>query len=532
MEAVGPLQRELETLRTLHAGLPDDYTVYHSVHWTNVSRKHAIYGEIDFVIVNAAGHLLVIEQKSGFLDETAEGLAKNYAGRSKLVAAQMGRTVDGLRGKLMRALSNQPVIIEHLLYCPDHTVKHPTTAGLTPERIIDAQRRGGLCETIQEILPVGEAHAHTARVHQFLRDTIELETDVSALIGQARAMVTRVSEGLAHWARRIEMEPFRLRVTGTAGSGKTQLALAEYRDAIRNGKRPLYLCFNRPLADHFARIAPAGGLVCTFHTLCDLLLRDAGQASDFSQPDAFARLVADAARVPVSDAFLFDTLIIDEGQDFSPDWYEQALRHARPSARMLWLEDPMQNLYGHSPAVLPGWVRLRANNNYRSPRPVVRMLQPLLSGDNVIEASAPISTEEVEFVVYGDHAGLLHGVKDALRQCYAAGFKTHDVALLSYRGRESSALLHYDRIGPNHLRSFTGKYDAAGHPVYSEGDVLAESVFRFKGQSAPAIVFAEIDFAELSDNEIRRLFVGATRATMKLVLVLSERAAQILLERL
>ncbi|WYX11078.1 hypothetical protein WJ978_08725 [Achromobacter xylosoxidans] len=41
---------------------------------------------------------------------------------------------------------------------------------------------------------------------------------------------------------------------------------------------------------------------------------------------------------------------------------------------------------------------------------------------------------------------------------------------------------------------------------------------------------AEIDFETLGDDEIRRLFVGATRASMKLVLVMSERAASRLLE--
>ena len=63
---------------------------------------------------------------------------------------------------------------------------------------------------------------------------IQLDADVSALVGRAQAMVTRLSGGLAHWARQLEFTPHRLRVTGTAGSGKTQLALAEYRAAIEN----------------------------------------------------------------------------------------------------------------------------------------------------------------------------------------------------------------------------------------------------------------------------------------------------------
>jgi len=45
------------------------------------------------------------------------------------------------------------------------------------------------------------------------------------------------------------------------------------------------------------------------------------------------------------------------------------------------------------------------------------------------------------------------------------------------------------------------------------------------------VVFAEIDFSELDDKAVRRLFVGATRATMKLVLVISDEAADQLLKR-
>lgn len=532
MEADGPLQRELDTLAVLAKGLPDGYTVYHAVHWTNVERAHAIYGEIDFVVMNRAGHLMLIEQKSGYLVETDEGLAKNYGGRLKSVPVQMGRTADGLRGKLGRALPAQPIRLEHLLYCPDHVVRSPATAGLSPERIIDAQRREVLCQWIQQVLPVGEDDALAARVDRFLCDIIQLETDVSALVGQARAMVTRVSGGLAHWARQLDLEPFRLRVTGTAGSGKTQLALAEYRAAIEAGKRPLYVCFNRPLADHFARIAPAGGHVGTFHMLCDQLLRAAGITPDFQQPDAFGRLVAAAAEREVTPAFLFDSVIVDEGQDFAPAWRDLVLRHARPDGRVLWLEDPLQNLYGQPPVELPGWVRLRAESNFRSPRPVVKLLQAIVPPEVKIEAAAPIAAAEVEFLVYRDDATLRECVKDGIRQCYAAGFRKGDVALLSYRGRESSRLLGFNQLGPHTLRTFTGEYDVHGRPVYSDGDVLAETVHRFKGQSAPAVVLAEVDFETLDDQAVRRLFVGATRATMKLVLVLSERAAGILVERL
>ena len=528
----GPAQRELETLARLKAGLPVDYTVYHAVHWTNVEGLHAIHGEIDFVVVNRAGDLLLIEQKTGALDETAEGLAKRHGGKSQLLPVQLARTADSMRARLDRSLEGGAVALDYLLYCPDHRVASPATAGLPPERVVDASQRDDLARLVQQILPPGEASANARRVDRFLRDIIRLETDVSALIGQARNLVTRLAGGLAYWARQLDIDPYRLRVTGTAGSGKTQLALAEYRDAIERGRRPLYVCFNRPLADHFQRIAPQGGLALSFHMLCDRLLRHAGHTPDFSAADAFTALVDDAAVLPVADDFRFDTVIVDEGQDFDTRWRDIVLRLAAPDARVLWLEDPMQNLYGHAPLELPGWVRLRAESNFRSPRPVVEFLRTIVPEDVRIDAQAPVTDADVEILSYDDEESLLRAVKQGIRLCYSAGFRQEDVALLSYHGHRSSRVLAHDRLGPHTLRRFTGRYDLFGQPEFSQGDVLAESIHRFKGQSVPAVVFAEIDFESLDEPAMRRLFVGATRATLKLVLVAAQPAAAVLQRKL
>ncbi len=536
-EASGAAQRETETLAMLGDGLSDAYTVYHAVHWTSVSGRTSIYGEIDFVVVNRAGALLLIEQKSGFLDETPDGLVKRYGGRTRNVPAQLARTVVELKDKLARRPGAPEVSIDYLLYCPDYVVKQPQAAGVAPERIVDARRRDTVLQVIRTLLPEGEEAPRDAQiVHRFLRDVIELQPDPSALIGQARAMVTRVSGGLAYWARQLEFEPFRLRVTGTAGSGKTQLALAEYGAALAAGRRPLYVCFNRPLADHIARVAPSdgprAGLACTFHTLCELRVRAAGETPDFTQPDAFDALVARAATLPIGDDWLFDTLIVDEGQDFPEHWRDAALRHLRAGGRALWLEDPMQNLYGREPVALPGWVRLHANANYRSPRAVVRMLQALLPAGTTIEARGPFESAELDVLTYADDTGLLNATKEAITRCLAAGYRRADMAIVSFRGREQSRLMHHARLGPHSLRSFTGRYDLLGQPEYTDGEVLVESVYRFKGQAAPAVILAEVDFETLDERAVRKLFVGATRAMMKLVLVVSERADAQLRQRL
>ena len=540
------LQRHHDTLALLAAALSDACTVYHAVHWTTVERGLSVFGEIDFAVVHRSGAVLLIAQKTGFLEEGSEGLLKRDRGRIVNVALQMARTVASLRDKIARRPGCETVQVDYLLFCPDHHVRRVESAGLSHHRIVDATQRDRLASVVREIVgdtqpllsarqtavpapprqgSLWAAGPSVQQIDRFFRDVIELETDVSALVGQAEAMVTRISGGLAHWARQLSFEPFRLHVQGTAGSGKTQLALAEYRDATARGKRPLYVCYNRPLADHFARIAPSGGEVCTFHTLCQRLVRDAGGAVNFAGPDAFERLERDASAVAVTAHWQFDTVIVDEGQDFSEAWRDQVLRHARPGARVIWLEDPMQALYARAPAQLPGWVTLRAHSNYRSPRQVVRLLQAILPPEVQIDAAGPLAGADLELIEYADADGLLAATKEAVRRCLAAGFRRHDMAVVTLRGRSQSALLSLDALGPHPVRRFTGRYDLLAQPVYTEGELLIESVYRFKGQAAPAVVLTEVDFEALDERTVKKLFVGATRATMKLAVVASGRAA-------
>jgi hypothetical protein len=104
----------------------------------------------------------------------------------------------------------------------------------------------------------------------------------------------------------------------------------------------------------------------------------------------------------------------------------------------------------------------------------------------------------------------------------AAGFARQDIAFASFLGPEKSAILGLDNLGDAHtLKSFIGEYDLFGNPVFREGGLLAESVYRFKGQPAPAVISAEIDIERIDELVFRKLFAGMTRARLKLVSVLS-----------
>ena len=127
----GAHEPEIETLAILRDTLPDDYTVFHGVHWTRQYKGRTLYGEIDFVVMNQAGRVLCIEQKNGRLDEAQRQLFKDYGDSRKNVGDQILRSIDNIRGKFAYQIGRTPRLeVEYLIYCPDYAVKQLAAAAV------------------------------------------------------------------------------------------------------------------------------------------------------------------------------------------------------------------------------------------------------------------------------------------------------------------------------------------------------------------------------------------------------------------
>jgi len=92
------------------------------------------------------------------------------------------------------------------------------------------------------------------------------------------------------------------------------------------------------------------------------------------------------------------------------------------------------------------------------------------------------------------------------------------------RGLATSALMKAERIGERKARRFSGNYTRDGEQIWTDGELQVETIHRFKGQSAGAIVLSEVDFKELGTRERRLLFVGMTRARLAVELVIDAKA--------
>jgi hypothetical protein len=199
------------------------------------------------------------------------------------------------------------------------------------------------------------------------------------------------------------------------------------------------------------------------------------------------------------------------------------------------LEDPEQCVYPDREQIeIDDAVVIAAWENYRSPRKIVETINLLRLTDEPVAPCAPLAGEPPEFAVYGgaSNRNVENATADAVRRCLRLGYPLQDIVVLCWRGRAHSELLAKDALAEWALRKFTGEYDAFGEPIICEGELAIETVRRFKGQSAPALVLMEVDFDETDALWPNVLFVGLTRARMHVEVVISELAVQVLERRL
>ena len=522
----GGYQLEINLLEILQMGLPDTFDVFHGLTWSTIHASVQKFGELDLTVVSPQGQILILEVKAGSVYSNNGSLFKNYQQeKPKDIGQQLGRQHGALKKRLKQANMDH-VQVQSFLVLPDHKLLSEGLA-YPRERVIDSTQMDQFCTLVKSSFAVLDDEPDRQLLLNFLSNEFDVVPDVGAQISSIQSSSAHLSNGLATWVPRIAHEGNTFIVEATAGSGKTQLALKLLRNAALQKERALYVCYNRPLADHIQTLAPSLTEVATFHQRCDDYAKQNGHTPDFSSFKVYDELaniyMADASNISPR----FDLLVVDESQDFDLEWVEALSQELKPNGRLYVLGDDNQKLYDRDAFDLAGAVRIDCNDNFRSPQNVVHAINRLNLIDQPIVACSNHVGEAPNFYTHDEQPGSHNAALNVcLSKLWAEGIEPSQVVLVTYRGLEKSKVMSLEYAGGKKIKRPVRLAD--GTWTLSDGDLRVETVNRFKGQSAPVVVFCEIDFNELSIVNARKLFVGMTRGQLKVELVLSDRAAQLL----
>jgi hypothetical protein len=320
--------------------------------------------------------------------------------------------------------------------------------------------------------------------------------------------LTRDQAALLAGALRLQN---RLRVVGAAGSGKTFLALETARRRARDGERVALLCYSRGLGRYLerttatwpARERPA--FVGLFH---ELPVRWGAAPGDEADSDDWERrLPEDLARLADAQpaAEKFDSVVVDEAQDFGGLWWSSLLRCLRDPERggVVVFLDEAQHVFPRDGAVPLDTPPFVLDENLRSTKPIAQLFGAF--SDDVVRprsrAGAPVRVVDVPY----DAA--VAAADDAVEALLDEGWPPGEIALLT-TGRRHEAQRLAVELGGGHA--------AYWDDFFAGTDVFYGHVLGFKGLERNAVVLAVNGFREV-ERARRLLYTGLSRARVLLV---------------
>ena len=307
----------------------------------------------------------------------------------------------------------------------------------------------------------------------------------------------------------------RVEVRGGAGSGKTFLAMEQARRLAQRGQRVALVCYSHGLASYLQRIAATWprrqrpGYVGEFHALGvqwgapegpDELVRTDATAH-FWERDLPLQMADLAAQLGVGHRF--DSVVIDEAQDFADTWWDPLLAALKDpvDGGIYVFSDEGQRVFdrvGSPPVPL---VPLILDHNLRNTRQIANAFQPLVDHPmRFLGGDGPAVT----FVACGPDEAMDVG-DDQIERLLEDGWRPEDLALLTTGSRH-----------PEQIERQRDGHKAYWDTFWDTDQVFYGHVLGFKGLERRAVVLV-VNEESKRERSRERLYVGLSRARDQLV---------------
>lgn len=515
---------------TFKSQLGEDYCVLHSVAWIEVRRrgKKPSDGEIDFVIMHPHMGILLLEVKGGIIGRDEFG---------DWYSIRKDKSRVGIKNPFEQVKDNKYALIKKIGSLPNWQYRLPTIghAVAFPDGIVDSLSFG--VDIPEEIVLL---HNHLDNLQAWFKTCFSFwagEKFVSPGVEGVEALRNllkkswflrepKLGETINYEHQIIEKyteEQFalldwlagrpRAAIRGCAGSGKTLLAIKKAEQLASEGFRTLLTCYNRNLATELKQSVgnKARLKVQNFHALCQEYAIRTGRNSqsdwDEHHPDFFEKIMPDAlaeASVNGGDAFKFDAIVVDEGQDFSTTWWtalEFLLSDSENGVFYIFYDDN-QLVYNRNLELPLQEAPFALTINCRNTQKIYESVIRFYKSDLTIKCKGP-EGRNVGINKYGtppvDFSAKMTEVLSRL--VYEQNVPSSDIVVLSKDGTNDP---HF----ANQLKF--GVFQIIGQTSSKENDIYCATIRQFKGLERPVVIFIPPTPTDKKFTEL--VYVGISRA--------------------
>ncbi|WP_199457630.1 MULTISPECIES: nuclease-related domain-containing DEAD/DEAH box helicase [unclassified Marinobacter] len=517
---------ENEVLKAFKNQLPDDWVVMPSVHWTLAKNGYVRDGEADFVVLVPDSGLVVVEVKGSKAFKVGENgiwsRKESNGAWTELKEAPPEQAVRNMHD-LTKVLNERyqwlsfPGRYSYLVIYPqgeaaslpamfdESTIATRRHMNQLASRLRNSlEKRGGEGRGEQFVTQIVESvidQLKNRQFHVYKADSGEDVADESERIEQLTRQQFASLKGLFQLPN--------VAVIGPAGSGKTVLAMWRLKALIDQGRRAVYICYNRALAASLRLQNPDyADFIWNVDKLFSSICSEARPAVGL---DEFYREVLPGKVMDYADTYQkYDAIVVDEGQDLSEYQIIALLELLSSEGEWAFFSDWKQDLFN------------AGNSTPIGAEVVFSLHHNCRNTVKINEASNSYLNSRIESM-----PGMPVGVAPLVELANNQSMRAWEIAK-KWSGEGSVVILSPYRYENS---SMSGQISGHGLRLSTEisdlgeaGTVFFSTIKSFKGIEAGAIIVVDVG---IPDEHIaftkEDLYVAITRAKTRLALVTSRK---------
>ena len=503
--------------------LSDEYYVFHSFRIVSVKDGVIRESETDFVVFHPQKGVLCLEAKAGRVSYSGgrwyygSGIEMRHGGPFEQARSNMRRLMQLFDDKGLRDAARHCKFL-HAVWFPSVSrqdfgkVNLPSDANaetvMLKEDVFDPS------ESIERIFSLSvptNAVTNLSKeqerlvINRVLSPSFDLFVSCTLDIDLGKHVFRRMIEEQARIIDFLEDQPSAA-INGAAGTGKTVLAIEKAQRSTLLGERVLFLCYNRYLRDYLAR--EYGNELIDFYTIDGLATSLLGSA------DGGLPLLEDKlSELFIEDGFPYTHVIVDEGQDFGQERYEESgvlealsdIVLSKPNGTFYIFYDRMQLVQSDNlpKCIVEADCRVTLRKNCRNTENIAITSMSSLGLDRRPQMREGLVKGELSRIFFADDGEeALNAVRKAYEDCIDHGYS--DIVVLTCGAMDKSSLI--ERIDGEFLK-------------LGERRVPFTTCRRFKGLEADAVILVDVTKESLVGKGKLLFYVGASRARLKLEIV-------------
>lgn len=345
--AFGPVDNDSYGEKTVYAllkeGLPDDFTVIHSLPWLSSAARHLGMklppsGEIDFLVLHRIYGVLALEVKSGIYRVDGPIFVHLKTNNNVDVVKQTRNNAHGL-ARWLGGATTLRLRIGYGFIFPD---------SYFDDKVINTAMVDASVRPFRKIFidksQLPEVAKYTIDIMQYWKTALENSDLGSERLQLIIKSICPHFDGTPDWGTRIIYDNQlwlkltheqikviellskyqRFVVTGWPGTGKTLIGIEFARRLVRDQKKVLFITFNNRLSEYIRQQTPDSLCdVFTWHKLChqarNRLALPPESPTDWFESGCCEDLLSALNKNKLKD---YDALIIDEAQALHSSWLE------------------------------------------------------------------------------------------------------------------------------------------------------------------------------------------------------------------